>query len=288
MDADYLVGPEGAHLNISGISGLATKTSYAMFILSAIQQQAEKWSVDSKPAFVVLNVKGSDLLRLHELDPDLNAQTHGEWERCGLQCKPLSEVTYFYPYSANEPAKAQTMLSADEVSVNVDAGRAYRYFYDVENALERLHLLFEDIDDPAQTLVSCVEFCREEIAGEDPWKAMRRKVAEWANSTPAKRIPVVSWRKFYRHFGQRSHNEMFTERGRQASDTRQVFLSDRLRRLQPGHVAVVDIAKLPDYLQAFVVGDIISALRDPQPPSPDESGKIRARAAVPSFSSRTS
>ena len=35
------------------------------------------------------------------------------------------------------------MLSADDVSANVDAGRAYRYFYDVENALERLHLLFE-------------------------------------------------------------------------------------------------------------------------------------------------
>ena len=41
MDADYLVGPEGAHLNISGISGLATKTSYAMFLLTAIQQKQE-------------------------------------------------------------------------------------------------------------------------------------------------------------------------------------------------------------------------------------------------------
>ena len=35
MDADYLIGPEGGHLNISGISGLATKTSYAMFLLRA-------------------------------------------------------------------------------------------------------------------------------------------------------------------------------------------------------------------------------------------------------------
>ncbi len=35
LDARYVLGPEGAHMNISGISGLATKTSYVMFLLSA-------------------------------------------------------------------------------------------------------------------------------------------------------------------------------------------------------------------------------------------------------------
>ena len=286
MDADYLVGPEGAHLNISGISGLATKTSYAMFILSAIQQRADDWSAGSKPAFVVLNVKGSDLLHLHEPDPNLNDHTRREWQECGLQCEPLSDVTYFYPYSANEAGRTQTVLSVDEVSANVEAGRAYRYFYDVENALERLHLLFEDMDDPAQTLVSCVEYCREKIAGGAPWSALRSSIAEWANTTPDKsRIPVVSWRRFYRLFGQRSRNGMFTEPGRHAADYRQVSLSDGLRRLQPGHVAVVDIAQLPDYLQAFVVGDVISALRDPRSPDADdeEEGRSADRRTVVLF-----
>ena len=31
LNSKFLLGPEGAHLNISGISGLAAKTSYAMF-----------------------------------------------------------------------------------------------------------------------------------------------------------------------------------------------------------------------------------------------------------------
>lgn len=39
MDSRFLIGPEGAHLNISGISGLAAKTSYAMFLLKAIQDK---------------------------------------------------------------------------------------------------------------------------------------------------------------------------------------------------------------------------------------------------------
>jgi len=30
FDPRFVIGPEGAHLNISGISGLAAKTSYAM------------------------------------------------------------------------------------------------------------------------------------------------------------------------------------------------------------------------------------------------------------------
>ena len=113
MHADYLIGPEGAHLNISGISGLATKTTYAMFILSAIQQQSKSWPAESKPAFVILNVKGSDLLRLHEPDPDLSDQTRRDWEKCGLQCEPLSDVKYFFPFSASEPAKAQSMLTLE-------------------------------------------------------------------------------------------------------------------------------------------------------------------------------
>jgi hypothetical protein len=39
LDARYLLGPEGAHMNISGISGLATKTSYVMFLLTATLQR---------------------------------------------------------------------------------------------------------------------------------------------------------------------------------------------------------------------------------------------------------
>ena len=38
LDADFLLGPEAAHLNITGVSGLATKTSAVEFLLSSIFQ----------------------------------------------------------------------------------------------------------------------------------------------------------------------------------------------------------------------------------------------------------
>ena len=39
LNSKFILGPEGAHLNISGISGLAAKTSYAMFLMKAIQDR---------------------------------------------------------------------------------------------------------------------------------------------------------------------------------------------------------------------------------------------------------
>src|SRR5438128_6692706 len=64
LDADFLLGPESAHLNITGISGLATKTSAVEFVLSSIFQHfpAHKGRV----AAVCFNVKGPDLCFLDQ------------------------------------------------------------------------------------------------------------------------------------------------------------------------------------------------------------------------------
>jgi len=64
LDPDFLLGPESAHLNISGVSGLATKTSAVEFFLASIFQHfpAHKGTV----AAVCLNVKGPDLCFLDQ------------------------------------------------------------------------------------------------------------------------------------------------------------------------------------------------------------------------------
>ena len=73
----FLIGPEGAHLNISGISGLASKTSYAMFLLKAIQHKyLEGIGLErgETAAFVIFNVKGRDLLAIDEENKDLQKE----------------------------------------------------------------------------------------------------------------------------------------------------------------------------------------------------------------------
>ena len=38
LDSKFLIGPEAAHLNVTGVSGLATKTSIIEFLMSSIFQ----------------------------------------------------------------------------------------------------------------------------------------------------------------------------------------------------------------------------------------------------------
>jgi hypothetical protein len=63
--AEYLLGREGAHINISGKTGLATKTNYAVFQAYSMLAWALKNEVPL--AVVLLNVKRGDLMRLHRI-----------------------------------------------------------------------------------------------------------------------------------------------------------------------------------------------------------------------------
>ena len=62
LDADYLLGPEAGHANWTGQSGLATKTSHALFLISSAFQTLQKEG--ESVAALIFNVKGPDLLWL--------------------------------------------------------------------------------------------------------------------------------------------------------------------------------------------------------------------------------
>jgi uncharacterized protein len=97
LDADFLLGPEAAHLNITGMSGLATKTSAVEWLLSSMFTHFphEKGSI----AAVAFNVKGPDLCyldkpgRVEDTDEKL-------YEKMAVEPKPFSQVQYFAPYTA--------------------------------------------------------------------------------------------------------------------------------------------------------------------------------------------
>ena len=98
LDADFLLGPEAAHLNITGVSGLATKTSAVTFLLSSIFETlpASRGSV----AAVCFNVKGPDLCFLDQAAP-LGEADLEQWHRLGLHPLPFQDVTLYAPYKAD-------------------------------------------------------------------------------------------------------------------------------------------------------------------------------------------
>ena len=66
LNLDFLDGTRGAHVNISGISGVATKTSYATFLLYSLFESGVLGPEAVNTKALVFNVKGEDLLLLDQ------------------------------------------------------------------------------------------------------------------------------------------------------------------------------------------------------------------------------
>jgi DNA helicase HerA-like ATPase len=116
LDADFLLGPEAAHLNITGVSGLATKTSAVEFFLSSIFQTfpGKKGSI----AAVCFNVKGPDLLFLDQ-PAAVSDEDRRLYARLGLVPEPFEKARYFAPYKA-DGANLNTLRSHESLVSNTE------------------------------------------------------------------------------------------------------------------------------------------------------------------------
>jgi len=115
LDADFLLGPEAAHLNITGMSGLATKTSAVEWLLASIFTHfpAQKGSV----AAICFNVKGPDLLFLDQ-PGQLENSDRAMYEKLGVKAAPFANVRYFAPYTA-KGFTLNTLRSNEQLEHNV-------------------------------------------------------------------------------------------------------------------------------------------------------------------------
>ncbi|MGH7657945.1 MAG: ATP-binding protein, partial [Gemmatimonadales bacterium] len=116
LDTDFLLGPEAAHLNITGVSGLATKTSAVEFLLLSLFQRfpAHKGSV----AAVCFNVKGPDLLFLDQ-PGELDAADLRLYDRLGLSAEPFRQVRYYAPYRP-DGVNLNTLRTHESLSANTE------------------------------------------------------------------------------------------------------------------------------------------------------------------------
>ena len=278
LNSKFIIGPEGAHLNISGISGLASKTSYAMFLLKAIQDSYLKNKQDEEDsvAFVLFNVKGKDLLAIDQLndfsdekDPEkAKNDTLKKYLDMELTPEPFKNVHYYYPYSVPNTRHWNTYMQPDEVEDNIKMKKAkmfkYIYKYDKDN----LDLLFANIDDSTQTMESIITTIMNgegQFGSINDWQAFLEAVRGQfsADSSKNKEIPSVSWKKFYRIINKSiSDNKMFARDIRE--DDGETRLGDALKYIKKNEVHVIDIAKLSEDKQAFVFGDAIRTIYDLQ------------------------
>jgi DNA helicase HerA-like ATPase len=157
LDADFLLGPEAAHLNITGVSGLATKTSAVEWILSSIFTHfpAQKGSI----AAVCFNVKGPDLCFLDE-EGIIDDRDRALYEKCGVPAGPFENVQYFAPYKS-DGTSLNTLRSNEALLHNVTP-----LTWGLREVLQYAEVLLnkDDVDAKADALI---DFIKERILDRD-------------------------------------------------------------------------------------------------------------------------
>jgi DNA helicase HerA-like ATPase len=94
---EFLDGTRGAHASISGVSGVATKTSYATFLLYSLFHSGALGADAVNAKALIFNVKGEDLLWLDRPNARLSAEAQAEYGRLGLPAGPFASVGLYSP-----------------------------------------------------------------------------------------------------------------------------------------------------------------------------------------------
>ncbi len=261
LNSKFLVGPEGAHLNISGISGLAAKTSYTMFLLKALQQKFLNNIGERKEdsiAFVLFNVKGRDLLAIDEPNRDLTEKDAEIYEMLDIEPTPFENVKYFYPYG--KAGEINSYAQRSDVNEQMDQSKAFKYKYIFEHDKESLELFFANIEDSTGTMDSILNYILSEqggFRGIRNWREFTRELSDQASgkSERGNEIKVVSWRKFKRVANKAITNPMFAARADKTKN--EIRLEEAINQIEKNEMLVIDIAKLSEDMQAFVFGNVI-------------------------------
>lgn len=94
---EFLDGSRGAHASISGVSGVATKTTYATFLLHALFNSSVLGTEQTNTRAIIFNVKGEDLLWLDRANNRLTDAARLDYAALGLPAKPFDSVGLWAP-----------------------------------------------------------------------------------------------------------------------------------------------------------------------------------------------
>ena len=94
---EFINGQRGAHVNISGVSGVATKTSYATFLLHSLFTSGVLGAAAVNTKALIFNVKGEDLLHLDRRNTNLDEDAERLYRSLELPAQPFGSVGLFAP-----------------------------------------------------------------------------------------------------------------------------------------------------------------------------------------------
>lgn len=250
--SNMILNPDGAHMNVSGISGLAAKTTSTMAILNAVQQ---KLAMDERIAFVFFNVKGEDLMAIDipagEVHDKKLAEGITNYQCCfpNIKHEPFKNVTYYHP--------ACDMVSGDNIN---------HYYFPYLQCKDNLELIFAGDDDTSGTMDSIIRFLKsndDKVKGINSWDELKNCLGKFSGSSEKKDAGVSksSYDKAYRIINTVvADDSVFTDEIEIESGNKVRNLIESVSNIKTGEIAVIDIHSLRFCEQAFVLGSVQKAI----------------------------
>jgi uncharacterized protein len=157
LDCDFLLGPEAAHLNITGVSGLATKTSAVEFLLGSIFQTFPRHK--GTVAALCFNVKGPDLCFLDQA-ATLSEEDRRQYARLGLRPEPFDDVRYYAPFKA-DGVNLNTLRTHESLGANTQP-----LVWGLREVLDYAEVILnrDDVDAKADAFI---DFLAERVVGRE-------------------------------------------------------------------------------------------------------------------------
>ncbi len=250
VDEDFLIGPEGAHLNVSGISGLASKTSSIEFTMKSLLTHTKK-----KVAIVMFNIKSKDLLYIDQSNERIKKD---EWsgkayEILHIPAEPFVKTRFFAPISTKLPDSTQSLRELKSEGFSWDLSLIYR---DIPSLFSSF-----DWDDRMEGVWFVIQekIERRELITYDQMLTWLNREIDNANRAHNQWISgghVLTWSKMRSHLQRfpRSYEGLITTSG-PGTDIPWKELAD-------GSVYVIDMQMLSDRGQRLVFGRSIRAISD--------------------------
>jgi hypothetical protein len=144
LNLDFLDGTRGAHVNISGVSGVATKTTYATFLLYSLFTSGALGKEGVNTKALVFNVKGEDLLFLDKPNTKIEPTEAERYQLLGLQAGPFPSVGIV------APPKKGDRNAAPQLTARGKGARSFFWTIAEFCQQEFLPFLFVDAEDDRQ------------------------------------------------------------------------------------------------------------------------------------------
>lgn len=249
---EFLDGSRGAHVNISGISGVATKTTYATFLLYGVFHSDLLGNERINTKAIIFNVKGEDLLFLDKENAALKPDTEVAYKEMGLPVGPFENVSVFAPAK-----RAEKVLVPDTGtrSTGVTA-----YCWSVEDFCRQRYLrfLFADADQETSHLAAVIDRVEGALVSLDVTSCrdfadlqvlIENNAATWVPHASAGTISA-----FLRRLDAAAHRVGHLIRGGlEDKDAHRIDWSK-------GQITVIDIHNLHDRAKHFVVGVVLKRM----------------------------